>query len=216
MNGYVGAGDHLVGWANSSIRHPDELPDIDAAMQRKGVIKEDALQAALHPQAAAAFLRHHALDRSSPDSAVDHGKEEKRALEQKDSSDANTSTAAVKQAGNLEEPASSQSGAHQLQSDGAVHESNTIHGSKQEGQQVAAEQIVESSQNALLILTRLQTLPWRRIDVSFEGTRMPFFAHNHIQVTRKWLNWYGNAVCQHLAQQIADMEKHKSIQNLIG
>ena len=42
-------------------------------------------------------------------------------------------------------------------------------------QQEAAEQAVESSRKALLILERLQTLPWRRIDVSFEGTNMPFF-----------------------------------------
>lgn len=27
-----------------------------------------------------------------------------------------------------------------------------------------------------------QELPWRRIDVCFKGTSMPFFAHNLIQV----------------------------------
>lgn len=29
----------------------------------------------------------------------------------------------------------------------------------------------------------MQELPWRRIDVCFKGTRMPFFAHNLIQVS---------------------------------
>lgn len=53
-------GDHLVGWANSSIRHPDELPVIDPQTKLRGVIREDPLQAALHPQHADAFLRHQA------------------------------------------------------------------------------------------------------------------------------------------------------------
>lgn len=53
-------GDHLVGWANSSIRHPNELPVIDPQTKLRGVIREDPLQAALHPQHADAFLRHQA------------------------------------------------------------------------------------------------------------------------------------------------------------
>ncbi|KAL0029171.1 hypothetical protein WJX79_000097 [Trebouxia sp. C0005] len=54
------------------------------------------------------------------------------------------------------------------------------------------------------------------IDVSFQHSSMPFFAHNHIQVTRKWLNWEGAPVCQHLAQQLADMEKDEFIQQIMG
>ena len=74
-------------------------------------------------------------------------------------------------------------------------------------QEAEAEDIVSSSANALKVLKRLQSLPWRRIDVSFQHSRLPFFAHNNIQVTRRWLNWEGSAVCQHLAEQFADMEK---------
>lgn len=41
-----------------------------------------------------------------------------------------------------------------------------------------------------VMLERLQALPWRRVDVSFRGTSMPFFAHNLIQaclITRRCL-----------------------------
>ena len=54
-------GDHLVGWANSSIRHPDELPVIDPETKLRGVIREDPIQAALPPQHADAFLQHQAV-----------------------------------------------------------------------------------------------------------------------------------------------------------
>jgi len=41
----------------------------------------------------------------------------------------------------------------------------------------------------MVMLERLQALPWRRVDVSFRGTSMPFFAHNLIQarLTRRRL-----------------------------
>ncbi|KAF6261528.1 putative serine esterase-domain-containing protein [Scenedesmus sp. NREL 46B-D3] len=55
------------------------------------------------------------------------------------------------------------------------------------------------------MLHRLQELPWRRIDVSFQGARFGF-AHNNIQVTRRWLNFEGVAVPCHLAQQLQVME----------
>ena len=32
------------------------------------------------------------------------------------------------------------------------------------------------------MLGRLSALPWRRVDVSFTGCRMPYTAHNLIQV----------------------------------
>lgn len=39
----------------------------------------------------------------------------------------------------------------------------------------------------MVMLERLQALPWRRVDVSFRGTSMPFFAHNLIQARLTWL-----------------------------
>ena len=87
---------------------------------------------------------------------------------------------------------------------------------QQQQQQQEAADTVSSSPKALQVLRKLQTLPWRRVDVSFQQSSMPFFAHNHIQVTRKWLNWEGASVCQHLAKQLATMEKDQFIQELIG
>lgn len=209
-------GDHLVGWANSSIRHPDQLPDMTAALQRKGVIREDPVQAALHPEAAAAFLRHHAspdsdnLATAMTDKAAEHPSESGEGV-----MDAaiTMSTASLHQAHDAPEDPSLP---NQLKCEDELDRAPAVDGNSGGQQQQAAEQIVDSSRNALLILQRLQTMPWRRIDVSFEGTKMPFFAHNHMQVTRKWLNWYGISVCQHLAQQLAHMEKDKSIQKAIG
>lgn len=82
--------------------------------------------------------------------------------------------------------------------------------SSADAQQQAVD-AVSSSANALHVLKKLQSLPWRRIDVSFQHSKLPFFAHNNIQVTRKWLNWEGAVVCQHLAQQFAVMEQNDCI-----
>ncbi len=57
------------------------------------------------------------------------------------------------------------------------------------------------------MVTSLQRLPWRRIDVCFKGTLLPFLSHQHIQVQRMWLNWAGVAVAKHVATQIAAMEE---------
>ena len=40
-------GDHLVGWANSSLRLPEELPLLDAP--GRGVVAEAPIEDALHP-----------------------------------------------------------------------------------------------------------------------------------------------------------------------
>lgn len=191
-------GDHLVGWANSSIRHPDELPVISPETRLRGVIREDPLQAALHPQHAEAFSKH-AADRNTGGS--EHGIVQSPAEEQQSLADAS-------QAGSTQHQCSS--GAD------AAPETQSQSQSQQQQKQQKAGSTVSSSANALLVLRRLQSLPWRRIDVSFQHSSMPFFAHNHIQVTRKWLNWEGAPVCQHLAQQLADMEKDEFIQQIMG
>lgn len=41
------AGDHLVGWANSSVRHPDELPDLGDLKEAKGIVRQDPPEAGL-------------------------------------------------------------------------------------------------------------------------------------------------------------------------
>eukprot|EP00878_Enallax_costatus_P041279 GHUV01047923.1.p2 GENE.GHUV01047923.1~~GHUV01047923.1.p2 ORF type:complete len:129 (-),score=41.41 GHUV01047923.1:384-770(-) len=62
------------------------------------------------------------------------------------------------------------------------------------------------SSPSLLSVAIPQELPWRRIDVSFRGARFGF-AHNNIQVTRRWWNFEGEQVPRHLAQQIQLMEQ---------
>ncbi|KAG1674863.1 hypothetical protein FOA52_015253 [Chlamydomonas sp. UWO 241] len=60
---------------------------------------------------------------------------------------------------------------------------------------------------AALMLTRLQRLPWRRIDVCFAGSPLAILSHNHIQVTRRWLNYEGRAVARHLADTLLELEE---------
>ena len=177
-------GDHLVGWANSSIRHPDELPVISPEIKLHGIVREDPLECALYS---------------------------KHAAELSDSVHAQAGPTA-----NVNYPARDNAATHNKKSAqrSSCQESGEGVGMDSKTQQ--AEDTVSSSANALQVLKRLQSLPWRRIDVSFQHSRLPFFAHNNIQVTRRWLNWEGSAVCQHLAMQFADMEKNERIQNLIS
>lgn len=46
------SGDHLVGWANSSLRWPQQLQDLQLPpeQRRRGVVRQDALQAAFDPR----------------------------------------------------------------------------------------------------------------------------------------------------------------------
>ena len=167
-----------MGWANSSIRHPNELPVISPGTKLNGVIREDPLEAALHPQHAAEFRR--ASGSAQQAAANNHATLDSSPGAQEDSVQATASTSDAQQ------------------------------------EQQQAVDAVSSSANALRVLGKLQSLPWRRIDVSFQHSKLSFFAHNNIQVTRKWLNWEGAVVCQHLAQQFATMEKDKCIQNFIA
>ena len=48
-----------------------------------------------------------------------------------------------------------------------------------------------------VILQRLSMLPWRRIDVSFAGCIVRL-SHNNIQMTRRWINFEGKPVADHL------------------
>ena len=52
----------------------------------------------------------------------------------------------------------------------------------------------------------LQTVPWRRIDVSFKGARTWSSTHNLIQVTSRRWHYIGVGVGRHLAEQFAAME----------
>jgi len=56
-------------------------------------------------------------------------------------------------------------------------------------------------------LNRLKDLQWRRVDCCFRGAAMPLFAHQNLQVQRKWLNWEGMETVRHLTMQLVAMEK---------
>lgn len=59
----------------------------------------------------------------------------------------------------------------------------------------------------LQILTSLQGLPWRRVDVCFGATPLPILSHQHIQMQRPWANWVGEPVAKHLVLQLVAMEE---------
>lgn len=42
---------------------------------------------------------------------------------------------------------------------------------------------------AAVVLARLRSLPWARVDCAWRDAQVSMFAHNNIQVTRGWLNW---------------------------
>ena len=42
---------------------------------------------------------------------------------------------------------------------------------------------------AAVVLARLRSVPWSRVDCAWRDATVSVFAHNNIQVTRGWLNW---------------------------
>ena len=78
---------------------------------------------------------------------------------------------------------------------------------------VAQPQKQLSNPLAYEILENLQQLRWRRIDVCFRDTPLFWFSHNHLQNTRRWMNWVGEAVCKHLAAQLNAMESQIALAN---
>lgn len=54
------------------------------------------------------------------------------------------------------------------------------------------------------MLSKLQMLPWCRIDVAFKNT---FLAHTNIIVARKGLDSVGLPVVEHMAHRFADLER---------
>eukprot|EP00271_Cylindrocystis_brebissonii_P019775 TRINITY_DN6207_c0_g1_i1.p3 TRINITY_DN6207_c0_g1~~TRINITY_DN6207_c0_g1_i1.p3 ORF type:complete len:133 (+),score=47.86 TRINITY_DN6207_c0_g1_i1:454-852(+) len=48
------------------------------------------------------------------------------------------------------------------------------------------------------MVSALQQMPWKRVDVSFKGTITPWAAHNLIQVKSPWLHSSGAGVISHV------------------
>ncbi|KDD76038.1 hypothetical protein H632_c385p1 [Helicosporidium sp. ATCC 50920] len=55
-------------------------------------------------------------------------------------------------------------------------------------------------------MTKLRTLDWRRIDVSFKGVALASLAHNHIMMQHAFFNRVGRSVVKHVAEQFKVME----------
>lgn len=53
-----------------------------------------------------------------------------------------------------------------------------------------------------VVLHRLRSLGWARVDCAWRDARLGAFAHNHIQVTRGWLNF---EVCPSLQRASASL-----------
>jgi hypothetical protein len=112
-------GDHLVGWANSSLRFQHELPALEAHQPGSatcGVAHEDPIKASFF--------------------GVGESAEQRLT------------------------------------------------------QAVRAEAVCNSSktEKTMAMMKNLSSLPWGRVDCSWRGAKISVFAHNHIQVTRRWLN----------------------------
>lgn len=57
------------------------------------------------------------------------------------------------------------------------------------------------------MLARLRSLPWLRVDVSFRGVYVPILAHTHIQVTRRWIDYVGLSVVEHICRMMYRLEE---------
>ena len=210
-------GDHLVGWANSSLRFLDELPKLDAhepGTKVKGIAHAQSIVAAFElPQ------NQPEEGSAAPDTML-HGTEgvESTSASHTPSADNGCSNPAgsvpVQNAAGTSNPASAlQADLGVGGDDGGDNQAGSA--SRQSGAQAAGklmpassfrrpahlrhqaqtlDSILHSSKPERLaaMLSNLTTMPWCRVDCSWRGARTSTFAHNHIQVTRAWLNM---AVC---------------------
>eukprot|EP00475_Leptophrys_vorax_P039311 TRINITY_DN7081_c0_g1_i3.p3 TRINITY_DN7081_c0_g1~~TRINITY_DN7081_c0_g1_i3.p3 ORF type:complete len:129 (+),score=12.42 TRINITY_DN7081_c0_g1_i3:832-1218(+) len=54
------------------------------------------------------------------------------------------------------------------------------------------------------MISGLQQVPWRKVDVNFEEAFFPFMAHNNIHVKMEWLHFEGAGVVRHVADTIRE------------
>ncbi|KAL6763416.1 putative serine esterase-domain-containing protein [Haematococcus lacustris] len=253
-------GDHLVGWANSSLRFMHQLPRLpETAASAKGVVLEDKLLAAFdvrfkqqaEPQRATSRSDLPVSDQQPALSAPDPSTTPQQQEQQEGQTEAAnllshpltptsaSAAAPLAAAPHSSSPSSCLSTATTLTTSPtrvqpltssrgtqpAALFPSTAASQPDAGQQAApSPQVAQASvkqpnqgeagapglgQRGRMVeemLQQLQSLAWRRIDVSFRGAVMPF-AHNHIQVTRRWLNFEGESVALHLAQQLAALDQ---------
>jgi pimeloyl-ACP methyl ester carboxylesterase len=177
------SGDHLVGWANSSLRRVEELPHIPTPKGR-GVVREDPLEWAWAQDARASLRRSPAA--AELDAARGHFETERDVLDAQTPEELASSASCTPHERDLAAAAITKRGQQSPQ------EPSTSG---------AAPEYIDAA------LRSLQSMPWRRIDVCFLGGVLPMLAHQHLQVQRGWLNFDGRAVAKHLALQMQAMEE---------
>ena len=69
------------------------------------------------------------------------------------------------------------------------------------------DELVSPSRTESVMLRNLNSMPWRRVHVDFKETVVPLLAHNHIQVTRRWLNWEGEEFVKEVVKHILELEQ---------
>lgn len=230
-------GDHLVGHANSSLRPLHGLPPLPPeATTARGVVLEDPLSAAFHPAAwerlasggaaAGAYQGSVAYGTEAAVPGKQSGQGEWHTLRTARGSSSGSSggsgggTSSGTDSTGASEDWGTELGAMEAW---GVQQGQSNNGSSMPAAQQAAAAASDlragldsagtggppphmRAQRVSVMLARLSALPWRRIDVSFGGATWGF-AHNNIQVTRRILNFQGEAVPRHLADQLLAMEE---------
>jgi hypothetical protein len=184
-------GDHLVGWANSSLRFKAELPKLDAhtiGSNSIGVAHSDPVVAAFAPSACAGV-----------DSAQGADEQEGRPIDIRASegqSACSLSSGGVPRA--LVGSSMLSQGTRPEQGRNGSGENGTTGqdlGSRPEKAHLLGVIHYSRSEKISAMLRSLQSLPWARIDCTWRAARVSVFAHNHIQVTRRWLNLEVCIIC---------------------
>lgn len=57
----------------------------------------------------------------------------------------------------------------------------------------------------------LQRVGWKKVDVNFHSSLMPYFAHNNIHVKSEWLHNAGTGVIAHVADSLKQQESRHLI-----
>ncbi|KAK9827864.1 hypothetical protein WJX74_006695 [Apatococcus lobatus] len=222
--------DKVVNWPNASLRDPSELPDVWETPF--GIVREDPLEAAFSrprtkPHIASPEHQHlngqpGSASHISPDSHMVQSPSQPAALFSSAAENAETQQACMPAEAERQQQQQQQSlqtvteqqtgGAQHLQANADLSARQGKHGKTSGRLRKRWEKEMLRTSDAdrqqwAAGLSRLQALPWRRIDVSFRGSSWSTFAHTHIQVTRPFLDSDGMPVVQHLARSLAAMER---------
>lgn len=177
-------GDMLVNWSNAALQLPSAKAPA-AAKRVVGVFLEDPLENAWAPGMRPAALR------GDPESA-----KPRVVTVSQDRGDAAAGGEIAEEAGEaLGETMPVEARQELSKADKTVPDASAPS---------AAESL--PSPHVEAAMTKLRTLDWRRIDVSFKGVALASLAHNHIMMQHAFFNRVGRSVVKHVAEQFKVME----------